>query len=75
MHQPARHKLVTPLFVIEFVDTLEDTRKKLGLSRLDIAKSTGLSYPCITQYELGYSYPAKENYNKLAAFFHWVIWD
>ena len=71
----ARRKFPTPLFVINLIDSLESSRKKLGLSRRDIAESTGLSQSNITQYELGYNYPIKENYNKLAAFFHWKTWD
>lgn len=68
------HRFTTPLFVIESVDTLVDRRCEKGLSRLDIAEKTGVRYEYITHYEQGYSYPSRDNYNKLAKYFNWEEW-
>ena len=70
----ARRKFTTPKFVIERVDTLEDTRKTKGLTRRNVADETGLRYEYILQYEMGYGYPQRENYNKLAKLFDWEEW-
>lgn len=71
----ARRKFTVPPFVIQNIDTLQDMRGEKGLSRHNIANITGILYQCILQYENGYSYPNKENYNKLAKYFGWEEWD
>lgn len=71
----ARRKYSVPPFVIEHADSLQATRENAGLSRTEVAGRTGISYGNISQYERGYSFPNKQNYNKLAKFFDWEEWD
>ncbi len=71
----AHHKVTAPFFVIEYMDNLADIRTEKGLSRRDIADGTGLRIEYIAQYERGYCFPNKENYNKMAKFFEWEEWE
>ena len=41
----------------------------------NIADKTGLRIEYISQYERGYCFPKKDNYNKLAKFFNWEEWE
>lgn len=70
----AYHKVSAPFFVMEHIDNLADARREKGLSRRNVADGTGLLYEYISQYERGYCFPKKDNYNKLAKFFNWEEW-
>ena len=67
-------RISAPFFVIEHVDSLQERREQLGLTRKDVAEKIGLPKEYIGQYERGYSCPNQENYNKLAKFFDWEEW-
>lgn len=71
----AHHRVSAPFFVREYIDNLADIRREKGLSRRNIADRTGLPYDYIAQYERGYCFPKKDNYNKLAKFFNWEEWE
>ena len=71
----ARHKISAPFFVMEYMDNLAEIRTEKGLSRRNIAEGTGVRIDYIAQYERGYCFPNKENYNKLAKFFNWEEWN
>ncbi len=71
----ARRKYSVPPFVIEHADSLQAIRTEKGLSQRNVADKTGLRIECISQYERGYCFPKKDNYNKLAKFFEWEEWD
>ena len=71
----AHHKVTAPFFVMQYMDNLAAIRTEKGLSRRDIANGTGLRIEYISQYERGYCFPKKDNYNKLAKFFEWEEWD
>lgn len=42
----------------EFGETVRRARERLGISRRDLAETTGLSYPYISQIETGYRMPS-----------------
>lgn len=71
----AHHRVSAPSFVIEYIDNLAQTRTEKELSRRNIADRTGVPYDYISQYERGYCFPSKNNYNKLAKFFNWEVWE
>lgn len=63
-----------PAFVHEEIKTLRDERKKLGFNLRQLSELTGVSLYTIDNYECGRK-PAKKNYNKLAQFFNWRLWN
>lgn len=71
----AHHKITAPFFVMQYMDNLAKIRTEKGLSQRNVADKTGLRIECISQYERGYCFPKKDNYNKLAKFFEWEEWD
>lgn len=70
----AHHKVTAPFFVMEYMDNLAEIRTEKGLSRRNVADKTGVPVDYIAQYERGYCFPKKDNYNKLAKFFEWEEW-
>lgn len=68
-------KNITPDFVIGNMDILRDMRTDKGLSRQKLASLTGVSMEMIAQYENCSCLPKKDNYNKLADFFGFRIWE
>lgn len=50
----------------EFGALLRSARERLGMSRRDLAESTGLSYPYISQLETGYRMPSSPAMRSLA---------
>lgn len=71
----AHHKITAPFFVMQYMDNLAKIRTEKGLSQRNVADKTRLRIECISQYERGYCFPKKDNYNKLAKFFEWEEWD
>ena len=63
-----------PVYVMDNIDALKESRESRGVSRQVLALVTGLNQEVIAQYERGYGYPTQGMYNKLADFFGWKTW-
>lgn len=68
------HRLSAPPSVMENIDRMKDIRELHGMTRKDIADLSGVSMEYIARFELGYRYPSRTNYNKLAKVFNWEEW-
>lgn len=64
-----------PQFVYDNIDSMRQIRLACKFSIVDVAKATGIIPTHIGEWELGYRYPAQTNYNKLAAFYDWEVWQ
>lgn len=70
-----RKRIITPAFVIDNIDVMKLNRKQKGVTQQTLALKTGVSMEMIGQYERFTCLPGKNNYNKLAQFFGWQLWD
>ena len=64
-----------PRFVKPNIAKLHSLRVGLGFSQVVLAELTGLTSTSISGYERGISIPYRKQYNKLAEFFEWEIWQ
>ncbi len=65
----------TPDFVEHNVRRLEECRAHLGMSQRDFADRVGIAQMLVCAYECGIHMPRKKNYNKLARYFCWEVWE
>ena len=66
---------ITPSFVIDRMDELQRERKSRGYTLPELSALTGVSASMLEQYERETCLPKAENYNKLAKFFCWEVWE
>ena len=64
-----------PEFIRENIYRLSTIRTSKGLTRKDLSRSVGMPEYLIRGYEEGYRSPSRKNYNKLADFFDWQVWE
>ena len=70
-----KRKFTAPPSIMENVDRMQYIREVHGMTRRDIAGLSGIRIEYIAQYERGYCYPSKPNYNKLAKVFNLEKWE
>ena len=64
-----------PDFVVINVQSMRTIRKNLCWEQADVAKHIGIHRKTLYEYESGRHIPAKNNYNKLARYFDWEVWE
>ena len=64
-----------PDFVAINMQSMKTIRKNLGWERGYVAEQVGIHPNTINKYEEDWVLPGKSNYNKLACFFDWEIWE
>lgn len=70
-----RFKSDRPLFVRDNCNSIHDIAKNLRWTYGYIAHATGIPASTISSYAAGILFPNQRNYNKLAAFFDWEVWE
>ena len=66
---------VVPLYVVENLDAMKDTREERGLSLAEVALKTGIKAGTLRSYENNRLSAGRPNYNRLATFFGWRLWE
>lgn len=64
-----------PEFVRKNIAQLLVLRTTRGIMRCDLAKSIGIPEHLLKDYESGYRFSVRENYNRLADYFGWEVWS
>lgn len=64
-----------PDFVVKNSHSTETLRMERNLTTIALIRGTGIDYQAIMRYTTGYQIPDKEDYNKLAKFFGWQLWE
>ena len=68
-------RAVVPLYVVENLDAMKDVREERGLSREEVAVKTGIGAGTLRSYENNRLSAGRPNYNRLATFFGWRLWE
>ena len=63
-----------PDFVYQNIYDMINERKARGMSRDELADKADIRIEEIFDYEYGFKYPLKNNYNKLARVLGWQLW-
>ena len=64
-----------PTVVLDNIASMDKIATACRFSDYFIAHSTGIDPNQINCYRANISIPQKKNYNKLAAFFEWEVWE
>ena len=64
-----------PDFAVKNIHGMRRLRKSLGLGYKKVVKGSGCAKSNIISYEQNAVLPMKTNYNKLAVFFGWRLWN
>ncbi len=65
----------TPKFVMEYLNTLEQERERMGISIEELSKLSGVRKDILLAYEAGTGRPTPSKYNRLAEVFSWEVWQ
>ena len=63
-----------PDFVRKNISQLLTLRTTRGLMHCDLSKAVGIPEHLLKDYEAGYRFPIRGNYNRLANYFGWKVW-
>ena len=64
-----------PEFAVKNIHGMRRLRKSLGLGYKKVVRGSGCAKSNIISYEMYAVLPMKTNYNKLAVFFGWRLWN
>ena len=67
--------IVVPQYVLENLDAMKAEREARGLSRKEVSEQTGIGAGTLRSYENNRMSADRPNYNRLAEFFGWRLWD
>ena len=70
-----KYRLPRPAFVYDNVASMKQTRAACHIPLAEVSKQTLIPIVLIDDWENKLRYPSKANYNKLANFFEWEIWE
>ncbi len=69
------YRFPRPQFVYDNIHSMKQIRIANKLSLAEVSRDTLIPTVLLDDWENNFRYPSKNNYNKLAAFFEWEIWN
>ena len=70
-----RKRIERPEYLYENLEILPRQLKERGSTQREVEEAAGIPHQSLTRWICGENYPSKENYNKLAAYLGWRLWQ